>query len=186
VVPRAWRTVLHQHSCPRWRTSMKETDLMEQLKDISANVNSWVAFAEAKNGALLALDSGLALAIVSMVLDRCMPRLVLWYFYSAIGFTVMSLLVALLSFVPQSRPSQEKPGAIRERDNLWFYGDIAQYDRHSYLAALTASLALTDAPENRLCGDLLHGCSQATDSGSLNSSDRYRCMCVGQVQEFLA
>jgi hypothetical protein len=133
---------------------MKETDLMEQLKDISANVNSWVAFAEAKNGALLALDSGLALAIVSMVLDRCMPRLVLWYFYSAIGFTVMSLLVALLSFVPQSRPSQEKPGAKRERDNLCFYGDIAQYDRHSYLAALTASLALTDAPENRLCGDL--------------------------------
>ena len=133
---------------------MKETDLLEQLKDISANVNSWLTFAEAKNGALLALDSGLALAIVSMVLGRCMSRLLLWYLYDAIGFMVLSLLVALVSFLPQSRPSQEKPGAIRERDNLWFYGDIAQYDRHSYLAALTASLALTNAPENRLCADL--------------------------------
>jgi len=133
---------------------MKETDLLEQLKDISANVNSWLTFAEAKNGALIALDSGLALAIVSMVLGRCMSRLLLWYLYDAIGFMVLSLLVALVSFLPQSRPSQEKPGAIRERDNLWFYGDIAQYDRHSYLAALTASLALTNAPENRLCADL--------------------------------
>lgn len=133
---------------------MKETDLMEQLKDISANVSSWVAFAEAKNGALLALDSGLALATTNMVLDRCMPRLVLWYFYGAISFTVVSLLVALLSFLPQSHPSQGKPRSICEQDNLWFYGDIAQYDRYSYLAALRTSLVQTDAPENRLCVDL--------------------------------
>lgn len=133
---------------------MTETDLLKQLKDISANVNSWVAFAEAKNGALLALDSGLALAITNILLDRCMSDPMLWYFCSALGFTVMGLLVALLSFVPQSRPSQEKQGAIREQSNLWFYGDIAQYDSHSYLAALKASLADTDAPESRLCVDL--------------------------------
>jgi hypothetical protein len=133
---------------------MKETDLLEQLKDISANVNSWLTFAEAKNGALLALDSGLALAITSIVLDRCMPRLLLWYFYSAISFTVVSLLVVLLSFLPQSHPSQGKPRSVCEQDNLWFYGDIAQYDSQSYLEALRMSIAETDVPENRLCVDL--------------------------------
>jgi hypothetical protein len=133
---------------------MTQTDLLQQLKDVLASVNSWVVFAEAKNGALLALDNSLALAILGIVLGRCMPRLLLWYLYDAIGFIMLSLLVALASFLPQGRPFQEGVGAVGERDNLWFYGDIAHSDRRSYLAALAAALALTEPPDSRLCEDL--------------------------------
>lgn len=82
----------------------------------------WVSFAEAKNGALIALN----VAIMAFIIDvtktfQVFNTLLLIFF-------VISSMLCVFSFVPytKNRPDQKKQK--KNTENLMFYGDIAEFE----------------------------------------------------------
>lgn len=89
-------------------------------------VNYWLSFAEAKNGALLALNV-VALALLS---DFGTDYTVIWTFIVIV--LLMSCAVSLWSFFPITK----EPPCGKEanyKNNLTFWGDIAAYSSETYL-----------------------------------------------------
>jgi Family of unknown function (DUF5706) len=112
---------------------------MEQrLREILAIVTDHQKFAEAKNGALLAFDGALVIAVLQLLSGSGqMDRRLFAYLLCIITFAAVSGLVALLSFVPQTRVPQVRTiGVPENRDSLIFFGDVQKYSVDAYLAAL--------------------------------------------------
>ena len=86
--------------------------------------NYWLSFAEAKNGALLAINVAIMAVIVSLFDSAPIICTV-----SIICFIVSSV-ACLKSFFPNtnSRPEKREKSDLKqgEEDNLLFYGDIAK------------------------------------------------------------
>ena len=110
----------------------------ERLKTIFGNVNDWLKFAEAKNGVLITLNGGAIFAFISSFKDKLTLSGV--DFLSAeflfrifclefLACCLISLLISLLSFLPQTK---EKvfffpPEPKRTNDNPLYFGDIQKY-----------------------------------------------------------
>ncbi len=123
----------------------------EKLKDVFLNVNDWLKFAESKNGALLALDSGLIFGVMQS-LDVFSPPS---FFYLAANVYVISLvaclgysgIICLKSFFPVfeiGHADADVPGEC-----LIFYADIAGFgkDWKSYLDKIYISNQLDPLSE---------------------------------------
>lgn len=112
---------------------------MEQrLREILAIVTDHQKFAEAKNGALLALDGALVLAVLQLLntVERMDQRLHV-YLLSVVAFAAISGLIALVSFVPQTRTPQVRTIEVPDAsDTLVFFGDVQKYSVDDYLSAL--------------------------------------------------
>lgn len=85
--------------------------------------NYWLSFAEAKNGALLAINVAIMAVLVSVfeLAPVCCATAIICF--------VISCGVCLKSFFPKvdSRPKKEKNKKEEEKEpNLLFYGDIAK------------------------------------------------------------
>lgn len=128
----------------------------ERLKHILSLVIEFVKFAEAKNAALLAVDS--ALIIGSLQAWLAMEHSPVWtgyYLASALLFLGLSVIVVLLSFLPlKTFPVLRASGALLPSDNLVFFGDIAKYDASQFLAALNESPAPDPSQNPRYEADL--------------------------------
>ena len=105
------------------------------LKDTLSNINYWLAFAEAKNAAII----GLNIAMLGLVADFISSKSQ----YSIFGFyligagLILSLFFSLLSFFPNLNSDQDDVHQIiKDRDNLLFYGDICRYSASEYIQAL--------------------------------------------------
>lgn len=102
----------------------------ERLKFIFENVNSWLSFAEAKNGALVALDVAIlagVTALGSFDVYNCF-----WVF--VIIAVCTSMMISLISFIPFTGNKSEKfMEIIIKKDiqsatkNYLFYTYIASY-----------------------------------------------------------
>lgn len=103
-------------------------DSIEYLKDIFQNVNSWLNFAEAKNGALVGFDIAL-LAINDVFLDN-MSRCGNLRFY----LFLLGVFFPIVSFLPLYKGRKFKKKKIQ--NNLLFYRDIATYDGDQYFTEL--------------------------------------------------
>lgn len=127
------------------------------------HANSWLKFAEAKNGVLVTLCGGLV-----TVLDKydwinsaaTWPR---FFFWLGVGLVLLASILSLLSFLPEyERNLFEKPfgpTVPRARDNLFFYGDIANYTDQEYREAVLRSYSKDDgssAASNKQIKDLCH------------------------------
>ncbi len=102
------------------------------VKDIFENVNNWLKFAEAKNGAILVFNSAL-IAVLFNILEEYNNNdfFIMLYLYEAIFFLSLAIVIALLSFVPMLEYpyiSFEEP---KENDNLLYFGHIAKYHQHN-------------------------------------------------------
>ena len=110
----------------------------ERLKEIFANVNDWLKFAEAKNGVLVAFNGSALVLVMSTLLNKENLTFVIhhWYLIVLVGyfifFAALGLIIALLSFLAQISPTwfrvKEEP---KDTDNLLFYRDIAKYDKNN-------------------------------------------------------
>ena len=109
-----------------------------RLRLIYSDVNDWLRFAEAKNGALLATDGALVLSALGLIDGRVfLFRWAEFYFYSFVLLSSLSGLLSLISFLPQIEiPRIRARSPSEARDNLLFYGDICDYDTTTYLEAL--------------------------------------------------
>ena len=115
------------------------------MKDIFANVNDWLRFAEAKNGALVAFDAAVAFGALSLGIGA--QGLATWLAVVMVVSAILALIsasVALFTFLPKLTSdllAQEEPPS--PTDNLLFYGHIAKYTPDSYLEALRTRLRLS-------------------------------------------
>lgn len=83
--------------------------------------NYWVSFAEAKNGAIIAINVALVAVLIS-IFDKAPIFCII-----AISCFLLSCALSLVSFIPntKSRPDANEPPLNNDELNLLFFGDIA-------------------------------------------------------------
>jgi hypothetical protein len=117
------------------------------LRAILDRVDAWLRFAEVKNGGMIALSATVTTALLATL--RNMDDLsvaVRVLFTLAIVLFLLSMSVALFSYLPRMQPEKLAGGAAAEpgeADNLYFYGDLAKY----------TPAGLTEAVARRYAGD---------------------------------
>lgn len=108
-----------------------------ELQAIFSNVNDWLKFAEAKNGAIIAVSIALIVGIVPILDSEQINGWVRFYLITMTVFSGISFLAALMSFLPATQipplSSRLQPG---ESSNILFFGHIANHSVDSYLEAL--------------------------------------------------
>ena len=106
----------------------KDTELYNKIMSHFENqlerTNYWLSFAEAKNGAIIAINAALIAALIT-IFDKAHTFCVI-----AISCFLVSCLLSLISFIPntKSRPEEKKmisDGELNGELNLLFYGDVA-------------------------------------------------------------
>ncbi len=118
-------------------------EINEELKYIFSNVNDWLKFAEAKNGALLAINVGVIITLYGIVTNNdanyykllCIPIMVLLF---------ISAIYCLLSFHPMISRLELKNTNLKKNHNIYFFGDIYQMDENKLLDELKNKLGLKD------------------------------------------
>lgn len=114
-------------SLPADATSRMESTLLTILQ----LVNTWLQHAEAKNAGLVALTAvGTSGILAHLATEQSIPRLLLAGLLVTSLLLLLSLGVAVLSFLPRSDPAKLRPkGTARPAptDNLYFYGDLGKY-----------------------------------------------------------
>ena len=102
----------------------KDTELYDKIETHFENqlerTNFWLSFAEAKNGAIIAINVAL-IAVLITIFDKAPLFCVI-----AISCFLASCILGLISFIPntKSRPDKNEIENTGEK-NLLFYGDIA-------------------------------------------------------------
>lgn len=102
---------------------MNKIDITQELKGIFANVNMWLHFAEAKNGALIAFNMSLITFITTSETNDFIILLI-----------VLSLLLSLLSFIPNFNLfGKFFLSKNLSKENLVYYEHILNYSKEEYL-----------------------------------------------------
>jgi len=73
--------------------------LEERLRYILSTVNEWLKFAEAKNGALLAVDAAIIFGIFKLTSDSAWPHAI--FSYLTISLVIASAVSCLISYIPK-------------------------------------------------------------------------------------
>lgn len=104
-------------------------DVHDEMKDIFANINSWLNFAEVKNSALVVLNIAL---LIGMFENS--DQFESGYFNIIMSTILISSLLALISFFPIIQNTVLKYKIVqriikrkRENKNLIFYGNITNH-----------------------------------------------------------
>ena len=99
--------------------------MYDRLRDIFNNVNDWLKFAEAKHGALVALNSGVIFGIISVF--KQLPFIPFYVIFICVTFLGTSILLSFLSLFPR----HEKKGIDKKKPtnaNLFSSRDLSMYD----------------------------------------------------------
>lgn len=108
---------------------------LEFLKEQLERTNYWLSFAEAKNGALVAINLATMAVIVELRSDEpvfCTIVLILLIFSS---------IVCLTSFFPNLKTHSENPKFNEDDSNLniLFYSDIAKLSEEQYIKKIVTN-----------------------------------------------
>lgn len=110
------------------------------LKYILDNVNSWLKFAEGKNGALLVFNSGVIFGVNRVLMSQTITINIYieCLFIFCLFFLVVSACICLVSFVPKIKiPSLLIGKTVQARDvNVLFYGHLTHCTPKDYLELL--------------------------------------------------
>jgi hypothetical protein len=108
--------------------------MADVLKDIFENVNNWLKFAEAKNATLIAGNGLLIFGVLKTIHELKIDNYLLWYIYFCLALFSLSLVIALISFIPKVKiPTFLLNSNIETNDNLLFYGHILKYNEKTLL-----------------------------------------------------
>lgn len=114
---------------------MVAIDRLELLDNTLKKVIDWLRFAEAKNGALVAVGSATIFGVIRMLLSQeGLNGYITAYAMFYLIFVTSAVVIALISFVPRLEPPfwvsiPEKS----ENDNPLFFGHAGKYSKKSYL-----------------------------------------------------
>lgn len=132
-----------------------EKDMKLKLKEILDDVNKWLAFAETKNGAMIALNGALLAGLVNVMLNKDFNG----YFgicvkiplYISSLCAVLAITFSLISFLPQLSVFKENEPCSEGDCILNFYGDIAKYkSANQYIRDIYKQYYDFDTEENQL------------------------------------
>ncbi len=114
----------------------------DRLRYVLSVVNEWLKFAEAKNGALLAVDVAIVFGILQLT-SNASSRGWIPFAISLIGLSAIS---ALLSFIPQLKVTSPKERKGDDKaTSLIFYGHFAKYQPESYVKTMYSRVGI-EAP----------------------------------------
>ena len=102
----------------------KDTELYNKIVSHFENqlerTNYWLSFAEAKNGAIIAINVAL-IAVLITIFDKAPIFCVI-----AISCFLLSFTLSLISFIPNTKSRPDVNTMISDGElNLLFYGDVA-------------------------------------------------------------
>lgn len=112
----------------------------DRLEYIFENVNNWLKFAEAKNGALLALNL-ICIMKAAEKLGKIDNDVLCIFIIFFLFFSLLSLLCCLASYMPQLLPPKNVRHLLkifkkREDTNLLYFGDLSQISAEELLKKL--------------------------------------------------
>lgn len=116
-------------------------DEIDLLDKTLSKTNEWLKFAEAKNGAIIAVVCSVMFGVNRIVvnLDE-VPSSLLFYLAAFFSFSFISLVIALSSFIPRlKKPFWLKSNEKSNDDNPFYFVDACKYDSYSYLKLLGIS-----------------------------------------------
>ena len=135
---------------------MRETE--ERLFRLLLLVNDQQRFAEAKNGALLAVSGASAFGLIASFNDitAVLPG---WResFIAASAIFCLSFIASLLSLLPKTDPAailKSEHGNPSESDNLCFFGDLCRYTPKGLVKAINAKHGSTEVADDQSAGEL--------------------------------
>lgn len=112
--------------------SLKQIDLLEMAL---SQINDWLKFAEAKNGALIAVGCAVIFGVLRFHSSlSAESNFVAIYMGSFTIFIAAAIVISLVSFVPRMAPPFwiEMP-EIDKNDNPLFFGHACKYSKGKYL-----------------------------------------------------
>ena len=99
--------------------------MYDRLKDIFNNVNDWLKFAEAKHGALVALNSGVIYGMLSLYNQfSFIPHYVILISICFLGTSIFLSFISLFPRHEKKDLNKKKPMGA----NLFFSKDLCLYD----------------------------------------------------------
>ncbi len=107
-------------------------NMYEKLNQIFSNVNDWLKFAETKNALIIVFNSSIIFGILNFYSVIKDDKAYIVYMLIAMIMLLISIVVSLLSFIPQLKYpyiSFDKP---QDTDNLLFFEHIAKYTPAQY------------------------------------------------------
>lgn len=143
---------------------------VEILEKIFSNVNNWLAFAEAKNAAIIAFNIAVIAALLSG--SDVLGKTIIFYFLNVI--IVLSTAFALLSFIPNLGNDKSASSQIDEQDNLLLFSHIAKYSKEQYLIAVYRVYFNLTRQENDLSKIELDYADEITYNAGI-TVNKYRC-----------
>jgi hypothetical protein len=119
----------------------------ERLNIILGYVNDWLKFAEAKNGVLLTLCGGVIFALLGNAPANTVAIWLRGIYYFSILLLFVASVVCLISFIPQIKiPWLSSIGKLSGKENVYFYGDLANYSPTELLKILHQKSGAGDNP----------------------------------------
>lgn len=113
-------------------------DAIDILDKNLTKTNDWLKFAEAKNGALIAVACAVMLGVLreAFSIDEISLPLLL-YVSSFFVLSVISLSISLASFLPRlKKPFWVTIDEKKDSDNPFYFGDACKYTGYEYLKLL--------------------------------------------------
>jgi hypothetical protein len=121
--------------------ALTDTEIEEKLRYIFENTNRWLAFAEAKNAAIITFTGALILGILNSLqnlntlvtffsITILIPIFIISFFISFLStFSIMDKFYNFISKIFKIDNGVKDAN----KDNFYYYGDIRKYDEQEYL-----------------------------------------------------
>lgn len=156
---------------------------IDVLESTLKQVVDWLKFAEAKNGALVAVGCATIFGVLRLYSSFSMEStLVALYVASFIIFVSAAIVISLTSFIPRVNPPfWIKMPSKEEGDNPLFFGHACKYSKRTYLELFNRYSELDSHKESKL---ELAFCDQIVNNSRI-SFIKYRVF-SGAVFLFLA
>ena len=124
--------------------------MQDELKSVFSNVNDWLKFAEAKNGALVGLNGGAVLSVLFGILLDEKAKLLsgFWklYFWCFVCCLLIGIVISLYSFMAKLKEPEQDDANIPAIKNLMFFGHVQYFKENEYLDSLSKAKLLDPRP----------------------------------------
>jgi len=114
-------------------------NMHEKLNQIFSNVNDWLKFSETKNALIIVFNSSLIFGILNFY-SVIKEESYIVYMLMVITMLLISIVVSLLSFIPQLKYPYISYGNPEDTDNLLFFAHIAKYTPAQYYEKIKSTL----------------------------------------------
>ena len=121
--------------------------LDSEIKEIFANVNHWLSFAEAKNGLVVGVNGALLIGLTQVLTSDGFIGFswpLQYYCYHGIVLSALGAVVALVALIPKTSLPWNRATGIPNpsSDNLLFFEHIGRYRGEEYLQTLCERLTV--------------------------------------------